>query len=58
MRFGPKQPIPLYKIICKERPAAKPYQKILGSRKCTALPGIFMIRILHRTRIESTGPWK
>ena len=29
---------------------AKPYQKTLGSRKCTALPDIFMMRIFHRTR--------
>ena len=58
MQFSPKQPIPLYKIICKERLAAKPRQKTLGSRKCTILPGIFMIRIFHRTGMESTGLWK
>ena len=58
MQFSPKQPIPLYKIICKERLAAKPCQKTLGSRKCTILPGIFMIRIFHRTGVESTGLWK
>ena len=40
----------LYKIIRKERPDAKPYQK-----KCTALPDIFMIRIFHCTRMEITG---
>ena len=33
IQFGLKQPISLYKIICKERPAVKPYQKTLGSRK-------------------------
>ena len=32
--------------------AAKPYQKILGSRRSTALPGIFIIRMFHRTRME------
>ena len=45
---------PDVQIICKERPDAKPYQKTLGSRKCTALPDIFMIRIFHRTRMEIT----
>ena len=58
IQFGLKQPIPFYKIICKKRPVAKPYQKTLGPRKCTALPEIFMIRIFHCTRMEVTGQWK
>ena len=56
IQFGLKRSILLKKIYMHRAPDAKPLQKTLGSRKCKiTLPGIFMICILHHTRMEITG---